>query len=143
MNQPVKINNLLRSGSISKLLGQARMLHTPDEQVRAQLPDNLQPHCQVLSLHDRTLVLATDSPVWAARLRFHAPRLVKQLTRQRIMSVRNIRVRVTPPEKTMTSARKIAPGQEQGRLRAAALKQAAQTVSDPRLKSALLRLSRR
>ncbi len=143
MNKPVKINKLLRTGPISRLLGQARQLQALDEQVRNQLPDNLRPHCHVLSLHDRILILATDSPVWAARLRFHAPRLVKQLTRQRIVSVRLVRVLVIPPEKTMTSARKTAPDEEQGHRRAAALEQAAQTVSDPRLKSALLRLSRR
>ena len=143
MNKPVKVNNLLRSGPISSLLARARKLQDLDAQVRALLPDALQPHCHVLSLHDRVLVLAADSPVWAARLRFHAPKLVKQLSRQQMVAVRTIRVRVRPPEKTITSAGKPAPDQKQGHLRAAALKQAAQTVSDARLKSALLRLSSR
>ena len=143
MNKPVKVNNLLRSGPISSLLARARKLQELDAQVHAMLPVALQPHCHVLSLHDRILVLAADSPVWAARLRFHAPKLVKQLSRQQVVAVRTVRIRVRPPDKTMTSNSKSVRDQHQGHLRAAALKQAAQTISDPRLKSALLRLSRR
>ncbi|MBT8116406.1 MAG: DUF721 domain-containing protein [Gammaproteobacteria bacterium] len=143
MNKPLKVNKLLRSGPLSPLLARARGLVALDEQVHALLPVPLQPHCHVLSLHDRILVLAADSPVWAARLRFHAPKLVKQLSRQQTVAVRTVRVRVRPPEKTITSARKKPSGQKQGHRRAAELKQAAQTVSDPRLKSALLKLSRR
>lgn len=143
MNKPLKVNKLLRSGPLSPLLARARNFEVLDEQVRALLPLPLQPHCHVLTLHDRTLVLAADSPVWAARLRFHAPKLVKQLSRQQSVVIRTARVRVIPPEKTTTSARKQPSGQKLGHRRTAALRQAAQTVSDPRLKSALLRLSRR
>jgi hypothetical protein len=143
MNKPLKVNKLLRSGPLSPLLARARDLVALDEQVHALLPLPLQPHCHVLSIHDRILVLAADSPVWAARLRFHAPKLVKQLSRQQTAAVRTVRIRVRPPEKSITSTSKQPSGLKQGPHRAAALQQAAQNVSDPRLKSALLRLSRR
>jgi len=108
----------------------------------AQLPEPLKGHCRVLSVRDNTLVLAADSPVWAARLRFHTTQLVKQLNRQQTVKLRTVRVRVRPPER---------PRAEQvgyrakppGKAGLVALRQTAVTVSDPALKSALLRLANR
>lgn len=143
MNKPLKISKLLGNGPLSPLLAQARDIAALDAQARQLLPPALQPHCHVLSVRDQVLVLSADSPVWAARLRFHAPKLVKQLSRQQTVTVRTFRIRVIPPEKTATSTVKHASGQPPDRIRAAALAQAAETVSDPRLKSALLKLSKR
>ena len=143
MSKPLIINKYFGSGPLSKLLAQARALTGLDEQVQALLPEPLKPHCRVLAQHDLVLVIATDSPVWAARLRFHAPKLIKQLSKQQSVALRTVRIRVKPPEKTATSPVKGRSGQRQGRLRAASLQQAALTVSDPRLKSALLKLASR
>ena len=143
MNKPLKIGKLLGTGPLSPLLAQARGIATLDAQVQQLLPAALQPHCHVLSVRDQVLVLSADSPVWAARLRFHAPKLVKQLSAQQTVTAHTFRIRVIPPEKTATLAVKRASGRPPDRIRAAALAQAAETVSDPRLKTALLRLSKR
>ncbi|MDX1697493.1 MAG: DUF721 domain-containing protein [Thiohalobacterales bacterium] len=143
MPKPRAIKKLLTSGSLSPLLARARALTELDQRLQDLLPPALRPHCHVLSLHDRALILAADSPVWAARLRFHAPKLAKALSRGRAVSFSTVRVRVIPPEKSVTSDVSRTPVRRQGTVRASALRQAAQTVSDPRLKSALLKLSRR
>ena len=112
--------------------------------VQNLLPEPLNTHCRVLAVRDETLILATNSPVWAARLRFHAPLLVKQLSDRGTVKLRTVRVRVRPPEKALAPP----PVRRQAALRpgksgVAALQQAAQTISDPGLKTALLRLANR
>lgn len=143
MPKPRAIKKLLTGGSIAPLLARARALSELDQRLQDLLPPTLRPHCHVLSMHDQALILAADSPVWAARLRFHAPKLAKALSRGQAVSIRNVRIRVIPPEKSVTSDSRRMPVRGQGTVRASALRQAAQTVSDPRLKSALLKLSRR
>jgi hypothetical protein len=87
-------------------------------------------------------VLAADSPVWAARLKFHSSQLVKQLNRQQTVKLRTVRIRVRPPEKQLVTERRNTP-LKLGINSATALRQAADSVSDPDLKSALLRLANR
>jgi hypothetical protein len=87
-------------------------------------------------------VLAADSPVWAARLRFHAPQLVKQLSISQTMKLRTVRIRVRPPERIIpVESRKTMP--KRSKNSTAALQQLAETVSDAGLKTALLRLANR
>jgi hypothetical protein len=143
MNNPLQINKL-SGGKYARLVARARSLLELQALVHRLLPEPLNTHCRVLVVRDETLILATSSPVWAARLRFHAPLLVKQLSDHKTVKLRTVRVRVRPPEKTAAAS----PVRRQTALRpgksgAAALQQAAQTVSDPGLKTALLRLANR
>ena len=143
MNSPLQINKL-SGGKYARLVARARALMELQVLVHNLLPEPLNMHCRVLAVRDETLILATSSPVWAARLRFHAPLLVKQLSDHETVKLRTVRVRVRPPEKALD----IPPVRRQAALRpgksgAAALQQAAQTISDPGLKTALLRLANR
>ena len=113
-----------------------------DALFREQLPDALKTHCRVLSVRDNTLVLAADSPVWAARLRFHTTQLVKQLNRLQTVKLRTVRIRVRPPEPPQ-SEKRCYRAKLPGKTGSIALRQAADTVSEPALKSALLRLANR
>jgi hypothetical protein len=47
--------------------------------VRSILPPPLADHCLHASFDENTLVLVTASPVWATRLRFFAPELLRSL----------------------------------------------------------------
>ena len=143
MNNPLQINKL-SGGKYARLVARARGLLELQALVHKLLPEPLNTHCRVLVVRDETLILATSSPVWAARLRFHAPLLVKQLSDHKTVKLRTVRVRVRPPEKTAAAP----PVRRQsalipGKSGAAALQQAAQTISDPGLKTALLRLANR
>ena len=143
MNQPLKIKHLLGSGRLADLLARTRDLRQLDALLAELLPDPLDSHCRVLSISKSVLVLAADSPVWAARLRFHAPQLVRQLAQRRPAMRYSIHVRVRPPETALpVTLRKPVAGRP-GRQGVAALQQAAQSVSDPELKTALLRLAER
>jgi hypothetical protein len=140
MNDPIKINKLLKFGNQSRLLAQARLLGNLDGQLQALLTPPLQQHCRVLALRDSVLVLGADSPVWAARLRFHAPQLIRQFSLPQSVRLRTIRVRVRPPE-SRVAASPNKPMRLPGHRGAAAIQRAAETISDPELKTSLLRLA--
>lgn len=142
MNNPLQVKKLLGGSQYSRLVSQARALLELDGLIQELLPDVLKTHCRVLSVRDETLVLAADSPVWAARLKFHSSQLVKQLNRQQTVKLRTVRIRVRPPEKQLVTERRNTP-LKLGINSATALRQAADSVSDPDLKSALLRLANR
>ena len=141
MNNPIKINKLLNSGAHSRLLAQARLLVELDAQLQTLLTPPLQQHCRVLAVREPVLVLAADSPVWAARLRFHSPQIIRQLSLPRSLRLRSIRVRVRPPESDRPAG--LNPARRVGHRGAAAIQQAADTVSDPALKTSLLKLASR
>ena len=47
--------------------------------LRQCLPADLADHCAAAHIRENTLVVHTDSPAWATRLRYLAPQLVKAL----------------------------------------------------------------
>jgi hypothetical protein len=142
MKQPLKINKLLGTGRLAGLLANSRDLGKMDILLAELLPAPLNTHCHLLSIRNSVLVMAADSPVWAARLRFHAPQLVKQLARRLSAKRCTIHVRVRPPEIPRPPRPQKAVSRP-GRQGITALQQAAQSVSDPALKTALLRLANR
>jgi hypothetical protein len=142
MNNPLQIRKLLGGSQYSRLISQARTLMALEVLLQELLPEPLKTHCHLLAIRDETLVLAADSPVWAARLRFHAPQLVKQLSRNQTVKLRTIRIRVRPPERNVPE-KCPGPMRQLSKNSTAALQQVAQNVSDPGLKTALLRLAHR
>jgi hypothetical protein len=141
-NKLLRINNLLGKSEVARLLARARALKKLDVELHDLIPPPLNDHCRILSIRDNTLVLAADSPVWAARLRFHATQLVKQLSNSRTVNLRTVRVRVRPPASAQAShpARKPVPVSREN---SHTLKQAAREITDPGLRAALLRLASR
>ncbi len=103
------------------------------------LPDGLAAHCKVMNLRRETLVISATSPAWAARLRFAAPELVKQLRCQFSMNVHTIEVRVLPEAFEIQSVIREKP--EMSAASANLLAQTAQGVDHPGLREALYRLA--
>lgn len=142
MNSPLQINKLLLGSQYSRLVSQARALMALETRLQALLPEPLKAHCRLLAVRGDILVLAADSPVWAARLRFHAPQLVKQLNRTQTVTLHTIQIRVRPPERIVPAQRRQSMPRR-SKNSTTALQQVAQTVSDAGLKTALLRLANR
>lgn len=141
-----------RPRSIAKILEQvgisghlpisvkARQLADFSQQVQACLPADLAGHCRVIGLRDGCLRLATETPAWAARLRFQAPRLVQQLRQRGAVTLHTVQVHVAPPAAPRTPpVRKLRMTAENARL----LEQTARAIDDPGLARALARLARR
>ncbi len=140
---PARIGKLLGRSEASRLLAQARALGELDALLDRLIPPPLNEHCRVLSLRDSTLVLAADSPVWAARLRFQTPPLVKQLRNQQAVKVRTVQVRVRPPDTPQVVEINLPGPRRLSARNADTLRQTACSVSDPGLKAALMRLASR
>jgi hypothetical protein len=141
-NTPVRIGGILGNTQVARLMAGAGVLAELDSIVHDLLPSPLKEHCRVMSVRDTALVLAADSPVWAARLRFHSPRLVKQLVNIKTVKLRTVQVRVRPVESTPEKVKRLVKPvlSEDSSI---ALEQAARGVRDPELKAALLRLAGR
>jgi len=141
-NKPFQIRNLLERSEISRLLSRARALGELDALVHELIPSPLNSHCRVLAVRDDTLIVAADSPVWAARLRYQSSLLVKQLSGVSSVKLRTVQVRVRASERSpdckITPIRQPVSGRN-----SMALKQAARSVTDAGLKAALLRMASR
>ena len=121
------------------MLERARKLERLNVLVHGLLPVDLGAHCKLLNVKNEILVLAADSPAWAARLRFVAPELCKQLRCQHALSVSRAEIRIQPqavePTQNKRHAMKISA------TNANLLAQTAQGVDHPGLKEALYRLA--
>jgi hypothetical protein len=141
-NKPFQIADLLNRSEASRLLSRARALRELDALVHDLIPSPLNRHCRVLSVRDNTLVVAADSPVWAARLRYQTSQLVKQLANDTSVKLRTVQVRVRACDSPRSSG--IAHVQPPlSKRNSIVLKQAARSVTDAGLKAALLRLASR
>jgi hypothetical protein len=139
INKPHKVANVLEDGDqlghLKRMLKKQQALL---EQVRKTLPTPLDEHCLHARIDGDRLILHTDSPAWSTGLRFHAPRILKELrplapnlkkTDIRILVEQNIR-----PAKTLRSS---LPG-ETARL----IRNLADGLADPDLRAAFKRLGR-
>jgi hypothetical protein len=124
-------------GHLQQLLEQADSLVCLTRQVRGMLPSGLSAHLSAAIGRERVLVLYTDSPAWATRLRFAAPGL-----RAALSGFDDTQVQVVP------DAPGPAPGSGKGSRKARLSHRAAEqirvmagTISDPDLRQTLTRLA--
>lgn len=107
--------------------------------VRGALPPPVDAHCLNAALHQGSLTLVTDSPLWASRIRFFAPDLLRVLAAGGERA-QEVRVRVQPRSGTPEPR-----AADRPRLAAATVEhllQAAAGTDDPALANALRRLAR-
>jgi hypothetical protein len=142
---PISIGSYLhsrQSRQLTGLLQHAEWLTHLSRQIRKHLPPELASRCEVIEYNANYLILLTDSPVWAARLRYASAELQQRLVAAEALQVRRIKVRVSPtgrsepPLKHQAAPRLSA---ENARL----LRQTAQAVGDRKLAAALCRLAGR
>lgn len=125
------------SPELSRLLGRVQELERLTRLVQSLLPESLRTHCRVASVRGTTLVLQTDSPAWATKLRLSGPSLERAL---QSANVRHIEIKIKP----ISNPRPL-PDRHPALMSkntATLLLQLADTMSDPKLKDALNRLSR-
>jgi len=107
------------------------------EQLKQLLPETLQPHCIHARIKGDRLILHTDSPVWATRLRFHAPQILTS-SRKFAPKLNELDVRIFLPEIIRPSRKPL------GSLplkTAALVSQLADSIDDDAIRAALKRLS--
>lgn len=125
----------------TRLVARTRSLEQLNLQLRNALPPECDGHYNVAAIHDRTVVIVTDSPVWTTRLRQLGPLILETLagkTRQQLQHVRIIsrhgpvvsdyKPPVVKRELSQQSSEQIA--------------QTASYINDEHLRDALLKISR-
>jgi hypothetical protein len=133
INKPHKVASVLEDGTqlghLKRMLKKQQALR---EQIREILPAPLNEHCLHARIDTDRLVLHTDSPAWSTGLRFHAPRILREMKPLapnlkkvdiRIILGQDLRPAKAPrsslPGETATLIRKLAEGLEDADLRAA------------------------
>lgn len=129
------------SGGLSRLADHAAYLQRVTLALKRHLGEPLAAHCRVANVRDGVLILQADSPVWAAKLRFLAPAVLRHLAHEfHWREVGGTRVRVRPRDRVRHSV-----SRGPRRLSAATaklLKAVGEETDSAELRDALLRLSR-
>ncbi|MEW8506290.1 MAG: DciA family protein [Candidatus Thiodiazotropha sp.] len=125
-------------GKLGKRLSAQKAVH---ELLKQLLPTPLDSQLKATVLQHGRLTLFVASPVWASRFRYLLPQLQRQL-QERGIQVEQARTAILPEE-----AKRTAPTKERGQplLSQEAgrqMRQLANTIDDPPLRDAMLRLSR-
>lgn len=97
---PSTINDLLRSspGSLSKIQARIARISYFQNKLRSELRAPLSEHLNVANFSDDTLVLHTDNPAWASRLRFNI-RTILRIARNKcgLAGLKSVRIKVVIP----------------------------------------------
>ncbi|MDH5183766.1 MAG: DUF721 domain-containing protein [Gammaproteobacteria bacterium] len=143
MRPAKQIYKLLTSSKQAKGLLQ-RVAHNKQltSIMQASLPSPLASFCQTGTLTDNRLTIITSSPVWAAKLRYLLPALLKQLqTHKPFSQVTEINIKIS----NITFYSEVQPKQHRKASMsphsADIIQQTANSVNDKALRESLLRLS--
>jgi hypothetical protein len=132
-----------KKGEVAHLVTQGREFQRLTRLLQNELDPSLAPHCRIGGFTPPRLTIVVDSPAWSTRLRFQSTGLVRQLSNKykEFQGVSHIEVKIyparlqrrTPP----TVPRQISPAAADG------ITRMANSIDNPTLKQALLRLASR
>jgi hypothetical protein len=138
----LSIKSLLENNSeiLCALYTRASDISRLQDKLRKHFGDPLAPHFRVADFNKETLILHTDSPAWASRLRFRIPDILDFVQTHGMKNLHSIRIKViqnanAPPEIT----KKPAISDDTARL----IHDTAESINDENLRRSLLRLGSR
>ncbi|PMB54352.1 DciA family protein [Coxiella-like endosymbiont] len=94
-NDAKSIKECLQSNALKLLVQKAQKILALETFLNQILPPEIVPYCRIMNLSQGTLTLHLKSPVWATRVHYLGPYLLKQLSQQDLM-IRKIQCRVQP-----------------------------------------------
>jgi hypothetical protein len=126
-------------GTLASLLAEVHKLRELDATLKSALNQPLRSKLRVAALHDRTLVIHADSPVWAARARYASRKILRNFNKLNSSTrIQSIRVRVSPAEPGEVPRAKT---RSMSAATAECLRAAAAGIQDSAVRTALLRLA--
>jgi hypothetical protein len=141
LSKPLRADQLGLATGLQHLIDRARRLTLINQLVAGYLPAPLAQHLRVANFRAGVLVLQADSSAWRMRAHYLAPELATTLrSLPELAGLVSVQVRVAPPTATVQPPPHLPPpiiSGEAGRC----LADAAESVSDPRLRAALRRLA--
>ncbi len=124
--------------SLQKRAGHLQLIH---EKIQSILPPPLGDHFTLANVNQNCLTLHTDSPAWAARLRFKTAEILNIIKPLCDTSPpKSIRIKVVLPSVVSTKPRR---RQKMSDTNAKLILDTANSIKDPILRDALSRLSKR
>lgn len=123
-----------------KLINQKLQTHQAIfRQVNSVVPNSIKAHLVDCATKGTKLLLFTDSSAWASQLRFYNPIVLKALKNQSIPPIKQIHIRIVPPEpkhnrrlkKTRTPSLEAING----------IRSAGENAEEPVIKNSLVRLA--
>ncbi len=116
----------------------ARELETHRRRLQQGLPESLRGQWRLARLDEVEIVVVAESPAWATRLRYAGPQIQEAAARLTGVRPRRVTVRIAPAADRPRCHQPPHPPGEHAR---AAIRAAAETMDDPRLREALRRLA--
>lgn len=123
--------------TLLSVLQRAEALGALDRAVQASLPQALSKHVRLGNVRDGILIFFVDAPVWKAKLRLLQAELIDAAVSAGFPA-KGVSVKVSPKPPEPTPERGPQPISARSR---DALRQTAESVSDPHLRDVLLRLA--
>jgi len=130
---------LSHSGTAAALVARVRSQSALLERVKRELGAPLNLHIVAALMHNKRLILYTDSSAWASRLRFSSRTLLGLLVGKGL-EIEKITVRIALPSASTNSRSRTE--RHLSRDNSLLLEKTAETIDDPGLRQALKRLSR-
>ena len=123
------------------VLAQAQKLERWTMLLRSELPPECDGHYHVASIHDSTLVIVTDSPVWTTRLRQLGPLILQTLKNKVSQNLQHVRI-ISRHGPAVSSYKPPAVKHELSPQSSRHIEQTAGYIQDKPLKDALLKIAR-
>ena len=108
--------------------------------IKCELPSFLSEHCIDCTKNGKSLILYTDSPVWATRLRFHQSIILASLQQSCNLSIKKIHIRIFVGAKTNRA--KVRPPKYPSQNIVKLIGNTAESIHDKTLKKSLLNLTK-
>lgn len=141
MSELQRFNKLVGKEGVSfrNTLERARQLHQLSSLITQCLDPAIAQHCQLANVRGDTLVIQSDSPGWASKLRYLGPQIINCLQQhQRLRAIKRIKVRVAPLAQPIErSVRRMQLSPENAQL----IDSLADSITDQALGAALRRLA--
>jgi len=134
---PVAALDVAADKTLLGVLQRAEALRALDRALQACLPQPLSQHAQLGNVRDGILIFIVDAPIWKAKLRLLQAELVDTAISAGFPA-KGVSVKVSPKLPEPTPERGPQPISARSR---DALRQTAESVSDPQLRDVLLRLA--
>ncbi len=141
LNKVVNINAILKHGpEISRVISRSFSLLKLQSVIRSHINPPESDHIYLASVSQDALILYTDSPAWAAKLRFRTGQLIDIIKNYtEFPQINTIRIKVNPALIQQEETAEIA---EISGKTSKYLEEMAKNMGDAELKAAFLRLSK-
>lgn len=112
-----------------------------DQIITSALPTGCLNHVNVAGIRDNQLILITDSPVWASKLRLYRQSLIQMIEEHGDIKISNILIKQSKIE-AIKLKQPTAKPRHLNRQSSRVIAQTADAISDPALKQALYHLAK-